>query len=301
MRHQLTVLPLLLPLAIVALEDLRRHQPRVARVLGTLGVLWIVSTGLLHLLTFKQDPKQEEFEKLRQQIPAYEAVYYMPYNRDLSEPEAPLLTLSGPSVRIVALRPPRACPQNLYRALWALHRYCTRSDARVVRCRHAVEKAGPDWVAQASALAELIGPRMDELMSWNPPRVRDFKLYPVTPGMRDPKRALFVPVWTRTRKFKWYHPEPNYTRDKWSVGFHLLEAILQINTDTTAWRFPEFRFVDAAGLVLRHQGAGISTAAGSLVPVIPRDQEEADELCRQIQLRPDGARFFAMLSNHRTE
>lgn len=304
LRHQLILLPFLLALTGAGLADLWRHRRVLAGIVGAGMAVWIAMTGLVDLVAFMHDPKQAEYDQLLQKIDRPRDVYYMPYSGDNSEPQLPLLALADPAVQIVELHPPAVCPPNLFHALAVLHHQCTRDNDILERCRRAVEETGPDWVAQAAALTDIAGSRLGELLSHRSPPQRQANAVPSNGSgqaaieAREQDKAdgvFFVPVWARVRRAKFFYSGTNHHLTSPGVRELILECLFHYHNDTTAWRFAEFNWLDAAGLALEMDAANVSTAGRTFLGAVPREGEQSRAACQRVRERPEGARLFDLL------
>ncbi|MGH7787687.1 MAG: hypothetical protein ACRERC_12515, partial [Candidatus Binatia bacterium] len=276
-EHQIVVLPLLLPQALLGLRALAAARPRLARVVAGMAVLWIVASSAYLLVACWQGEKQREYAALAAGVPPGSVVHFVAYPAFDVDPEAPLLALLPASVRLQALAPPDGCPPNLFAALAWMQARCAVHQQLLPRCRAAVAAAGADWVDQAGALAELLELTPDMVSAggagggskWSRMPAGDLRGTQPTPpdGAGAAGEFFFVPFWVRRDRFN----------------------------DLPSIDFREFRWWEATRLALEVEVPDVTQAGQSLLTVTARSPREAAALCAALRQRANAAKFFERL------
>lgn len=278
-EHQIVVLPLLLPQALLGLRALATARPRLARAVAGMAVLWIVASSAYLLDACRRGEKQREYEVLTAGVAPGSAVHFVAYPAFDVDPDAPLLALLTDSVRLQRLTPPAGCPPNLFDALAWMQARCAVHQQLLPRCREAVAAAGPDWVDQAQALAELLeltpamvaGGGAGGGSKWGRPLAAEMRgTQPTEPetSVRQPAgEFLFVPFWVRRDRFN----------------------------DLPTISFPEFRWWEATRLGLEVPVPDVAAAGQSLISVTVRPADAAAAQCAALRQRASAAKLFERL------
>lgn len=271
-RHQLVLLPLLVPEAVLGLALLKAARPPVARAAAVAGGAWYFAFAAVVVVGLSVQSKQTEFNVLRTSVGPGSTVYYLPYHAFDLLSQAPLMAVLDASVQIHPLRPPPGCPPSLFEFLAALHHHCAADDAQLDRCQRALARSAPDWVRQARILADAIElsprflARLGHETITDGPGLSGERSAPSPP--HAPRTLFFIPYWAASRAAE--------------------ATSLQ---DTQAEDFPEFRFYGAAALALELP-AGWFDRRDTLTAAVPVSPAEGGSRCRALATREDGAALF---------